>query len=494
MFSDSSDEDGFEEGLLAEENEKDNSNVGLSVDGFKFSRGEKGRLITTHCNPRAVKGNPDMTLSLKLGKKPDEFKKFVADFFAIQVINKDTADGILIGLITNSGMSKREASYNFKIGSGRWGRLSKRMPAKKGYGLNGQQIVQADLNLLKDFLNSLDVENGYPCMHRRMKRYSAEYDTYFELWTAYVEYSPPLTENLRKMKRTTFLKYLRKVHPDFALKRAKEDECDTCIRLKMIIEDPRSSEEEQDEAQKGLEKHNGDSRVMRVAMKAAISEFGRQVLISENEITVKEIFQKSVDRLPENLDDNPLENDVVTEDNAIDLNSKPSVLLQCEDYGGNFCLPWYGSRRPCVDYYLSNLAIYMFVISNLTSGKNSVYLYDERSMGKNCDALCSLRFIYHLRLYEKARLTKALESFPKTLYIIMDNCVGQNKSQGVMMFMSFLSMSLYKRVICHYLVSGHSHMCPDRVVSHAKRSIGVTDVFEPQGFVDKMNTVISNNN
>ena len=53
MFSDSSDdEDGFEEGLLAEENEKDNSNVGLSVDGFKFSRGEKGRLITTHCNPR----------------------------------------------------------------------------------------------------------------------------------------------------------------------------------------------------------------------------------------------------------------------------------------------------------------------------------------------------------------------------------------------------------------------------------------------------------
>ena len=74
MFFDSSDdEDGFEEGLLDEESENDNVNVGLSVDGFKFSRGEKGRLVTTHCNPRAVKGNPDMTLSLKLGKKPDEF-------------------------------------------------------------------------------------------------------------------------------------------------------------------------------------------------------------------------------------------------------------------------------------------------------------------------------------------------------------------------------------------------------------------------------------
>ena len=32
-------------------------------------------------------------------------------------------------------------------------------------------------------------------------------------------------------------------------------------------------------------------------------------------------------------------------------------------------------------------------------------------------------------------------------------------------------------------------MCPDRVVSHAKRYIGVMDIYQPEGFVEKMNTV-----
>jgi hypothetical protein len=87
----------------------------------------------------------------------------------------------------------------------------------------------------------------------------------------------------------------------------------------------------------------------------------------------------------------------------------------CEDYGGNLCMPWYGEDRPGVDYYASNLSIYMFVISNLTSGKNYVYLYDERAMGKNADALCTLRFNYHMRNYEEARAANRLSSEPDTL-------------------------------------------------------------------------------
>ena len=61
------------------------------------------------------------------------------------------------------------------------------------------------------------------------------------------------------------------------------------------------------------------------------------------------------------------------------------------------------------------------------------------------------------------------------------------------MFMSFLSMTFYTRAICYYLVSEHSHMCPDRVVSHAKHSIGVNDIFEPEELVQKINTVGMNN-
>ena len=332
------------------------------------------------------------------------------------------------------------------------------------------------------------MELGYPCSHRKMKRYSVKFDSYKELWVAYTLYSPPLQEKRRKMKQSTFQKYLRGVHPDFALKRVKEDECDTCIRLKMIIGDPRSTMQEKLEAQECLSKHNSDSREMRIAMQTAIMEFGEQSITSTSDLGVLDIFEQSVQRLPEFIDQKFEGNDVLCV-HGPDLCGKPTVQLQCEDYGGNFCLPWYGSKRPCMDYYMSNLAIYMFVISNLSTGINSIHLYDERTMGKNADALCSLRFIYHMRLYVEARNANCLSTLPTTLYIIMDNCLCQNKSQVVMMFMSFLSMTFYKKVVCHYLVSGHSHMCPDRVVSHAKRSLGVNDMYEPNGFVNKMITV-----
>ena len=59
------------------------------------------------------------------------------------------------------------------------------------------------------------------------------------------------------------------------------------------------------------------------------------------------------------------------------------------------------------------------------------------------------------------------------------------------MFMAFLSMTLYMRVICHFLISGHSHMCPDRVVSHVKRSFGVNNLYLPSEMVEKINTIRS---
>ena len=340
---------------------------------------------------------------------------------------------------------------------------------------------------LTAFLGSLEVELGYPCKHRKMKRYSNQYDTHKDLHLGYVQFNP--TGKLpRKMKPSTFYKYMKKLHPDFALQRAKEDECDTCMRLKLIINDERSTEDEKIEARRGLVKHNGDSREMRITMQTAIAEYGKKTLPNNSDLGVMENFNEAVKRLPDSVDDIFPENSLVNATSP-DQGGSPKVRLQCEDYGGNFTLPWYGAKRPGIDYYLSNLAIYMFVVSNLSSGVNHVYLYDERTMGKNGDAMCSLRFIYHMRQYIQARNLKTLSSCPEILYVIMDNCVGQNKSQTVMMFMSFMSMLFYKKVICHYLISGHSHMCPDRVVSHAKRSIGVNDVFEPEGFVEKMNTV-----
>ena len=103
---------------------------------------------------------------------------------------------------------------------------------------------------------------------------------------------------------------------------------------------------------------------------------------------------------------------------------------------------------------------YNFVIADIGSGENHVYFYDERGQGKGADALCSLRLRYHLRKVEQYSKTGTL---PKLCMSLLDNCVGQNKSQNVMMFAS-LSLLFYETVVFMYFLPGHTHMHPDRVV------------------------------
>ncbi len=146
----------------------------------------------------------------------------------------------------------------------------------------------------------------------------------------------------------------------------------------------------------------------------------------------------------------------------------PLVSLQAEDYGGSIALPHFGFRRPSSDYFNSNLMCYNFIMSDITGKVNNVYLYDERHQGKGADALCSLRLRYHLKKlvqYEEAGVT------PQLNMTLLDNCVGQNKSQKVMKFACLLSVLFYDTVALLYFLPGHTHMLPDRVVGQCKRAI-----------------------
>jgi hypothetical protein len=101
-------------------------------------------------------------------------------------------------------------------------------------------------------------------------------------------------------------------------------------------------------------------------------------------------------------------------------------------------MPFYGDSRPSSDYYRSNLNTYNFIIADLSRNKNTVYNYDERGMGKDADAMCSLRLKYFMDTLKEPNLNHSER--PKSLFCILDNCVGQNKSQ-VCIF-SFCSVSL----------------------------------------------------
>ena len=93
-----------------------------------------------------------------------------------------------------------------------------------------------------------------------------------------------------------------------------------------------------------------------------------------------------------------------------------TVLVQGEDFVGGIGMPHYGSYRPSTDYYNSNLIMNNFVIADIVAAVSRIYFYDERGRDEGADVLCTLRMHYH-----KPR--------PESSVSILDNCVGQNKSQ-----------------------------------------------------------------
>ena len=114
--------------------------------------------------------------------------------------------------------------------------------------------------------------------------------------------------------------------------------------------------------------------------------------------------------------------------------------MQAEDFGGGLALPHYGFRRPSADYFNSNLILHNFVIADITKGESNVFFYDERGQGKGADALCSMRMRFHLKRFRRFK-ENGIE--PALSMSLLDNCVGQNKSQVVMQFFCLLSIIFY---------------------------------------------------
>ena len=123
-------------------------------------------------------------------------------------------------------------------------------------------------------------------------------------------------------------------------------------------------------------------------------------------------------------------------------------------------LPWFGFKEPNKEYYLSNLHFHFKVFSCCSTGINYIIMFDERTMGKGADSLCSLR-INHFQ-HQYSQFKAAGKKFPESFFGHLDNCVGQNKSQFVMKFFCMLSLVCFKVVKVDFLITGHSHMAADR--------------------------------
>ncbi|OWY97880.1 Cleavage inducible protein [Phytophthora megakarya] len=154
------------------------------------------------------------------------------------------------------------------------------------------------------------------------------------------------------------------------------------------------------------------------------------------------------------------------------------VQIQAEDFCGGISMPHYGHARPSADYFNSNLITHNFVIADIMNNRNNVYFYDERAQGKNADALCSLRLLYHLNTLQ----TDARNGIPpaEISFSLLDNCVGQKKSKVVLMFFAMLSIVFpYKKGVLCFLLPGHSHNIADRVVAWCRGAVCKLNVDTP---------------
>jgi hypothetical protein len=86
-----------------------------------------------------------------------------------------------------------------------------------------------------------------------------------------------------------------------------------------------------------------------------------------------------------------------------------------------------------------------------------------------------------------------LDSGAEVSLSILDNCVGQNKSNVVMKFAAMMSLLFYKKVVLLFLIPGHSHMIADRVVAWMKNAIQGVQIHHPGQLVQHCNNIHSVN-
>lgn len=208
---------------------------------FDVSRGPKGSLQTKrrqlteketqtrYLNSLAnCLGSPDIATSTL---------ELIANFRANKQVAEEDA---LLSLIIRSGMSQKGMRVLCRIGTGRYSRLRDGRPVQCcTLPRNGKEITTEELQFFELDVNTWILEEGFPCAHRHIKYYVSNGSTWKKLWLEY--FKRCTVNNTRGMAYKTWMQYRQKVFPTISLNRVKEDQCDHCIKLQVLLRDENTS-------------------------------------------------------------------------------------------------------------------------------------------------------------------------------------------------------------------------------------------------------------
>lgn len=300
----------------------------------------------------------------------------------------EEADGVIMTCLS-MGMSNVEINVFLNVGTSRITRLRKRMllgaDFVKVQHTRSHKFSAETVLFLRQQMKTWKVEDGFPCPHRRARQYFTEEGlTWRKLWQRYKEdvaklVEPDLKDKVSCMAYSTFTMYVRFINPGLRLTRSEQDVCDSCIRLDLIINNPLSTEMQVANAVMEKQQHNSAARDQRRTISEFTKKYAATLDCSVPDVVIP-------DHLPEEDADVPAR--------TAESDEEQSLLLIAEDYGQGIALPWFGRRRPGSDYFQSNLMLHMFVVADISKHEHNVFIYDERLMGKDADALCSLRMAF----------------------------------------------------------------------------------------------------
>ena len=112
----------------------------------------------------------------------------------------------------------------------------------------------------------------------------------------------------------------------------------------------------------------------------------------------------------------------------------------CKIFGAGLALPRYGGDQSNADYYASNLIVNNMNFVNCANSECVIYYYEERVAGKNGNSVTSLRW---KNLCQFIIQKKEQELLPTAEVKILDNCVGQNKSNTTHKFSMLVSLFIF---------------------------------------------------
>ena len=357
-------------------------------------------------------------------------------------------------------------------------------------------------------------EPGYPCNHRSTPLYLE--DPSVTLSSLHKNYKIECEEKkVRVLAFETFRRVLKFFVPTLHLGKTKTDVCNSCFSLDLQIKDPQTSPGLRAELIAAKSVHLMDAINMRKEIKMIYTSVRERVApddppLAEEPVEVPPCFSDPFNRLNRTLVEDyqegviGIEEDVrdladINDDSEVQLNEVREVDLNdnsqdppptqrklrvtVQDFGAGIPLPKYGASQPNHDYYASNLTVHNMNFVNCATGLCDIAYYDERVAGKDGDAVCSLRW-NNLKNY----IIENKDNLPGAECKILDNCVGQNKSNTTHKFTMLESLLLFKDGVTDiYFKVGHSHNASDLKTAHANKATAKKNIFTPAMIASEVN-------